>query len=178
MGLPSAARSPELVFTEQKRPSVSAEDEVDVALSVYDKRGSSMVIEGSRVDLIRRESHEIDASPHGASPGASRVGVSGHVRVLMRPLVSDIGHAVKILGGRMLHVADGLSVAVVAEVVACISRPERTGKTEAKCYYDSVHGNAPAGAQNQHGGNGQRRGHGIHRGTAGSCSACTCWASW
>jgi hypothetical protein len=44
------------------------------------------------------------------------------------------------LGRWMLHVADGLSVAIVAEVVACISRPERTGNTKAKCYHDSVHG--------------------------------------
>jgi hypothetical protein len=58
----------------------------------------------------------------------------------MRALVGDIGHAVKMLGGRMLHVADSLSVAVVAEVVALVSRSEGTGKTEAKCYHDSAHG--------------------------------------
>jgi hypothetical protein len=64
----------------------------------------------------------------------------------MRPLVSDIGHAVEMLGRWMLHVADGLSVAIVAEVVACISRPEGTGHAEAERFYDSEHGNAPAGA--------------------------------
>ena len=118
---------------------MSAEDEVDVALFVHDKRGPTVVVEGSGVHLIRGEAQGVDASPHGPGPGAGRVGVSGHVRILMRSLVGDIGHAVEMLGGRVLHVADGLSVAIVAEVVAWVSRPDATRTAQAERYQDPEH---------------------------------------
>jgi hypothetical protein len=39
----------------------------------------------------------------------------------------------------MLHVADGVAVAVVAEVVAFVSRPDATGTAEAERYQDPEH---------------------------------------
>ena len=122
----------ELVITEQKRPTVTAEDEMDVALCIHNKRGPAMIIESSGVHLIRGNAHGIEASPYGASPSTSRMRVCSHVRILMRPLVGDIGHAVEILGGRMLHVTDGASVAVVAKMVTFLSHLGAKGTAEAE----------------------------------------------
>ena len=117
MDEPAFARRAKFVFTQGRIAAVPAENEVNVTPPIDDERGAAVVVEFAGVDLVGRLAHRIYAGLHGANPLARGVHVGGDVGILVRPRVGDIGHAVEVFSGWMMHRADRVSVAVVGEVI-------------------------------------------------------------
>ena len=115
--LAAFARSAEVVFAELGFAAVATEDEVNVALAVYDERGATVVIEFTGIDLVRGFAHGIHARVDRTDPFARSVMVRGNVGVFVWARIGDVGHALVMFGGRMLERADGVAVAVVGKII-------------------------------------------------------------
>ena len=117
MNLSAFARGAEVVWAEFSFAAVATEDEMDVALAVDDERGAAMVVEFTGINLVRGFTHGIHPSLEGADPFPCGVIIGRYVGIFVRAGIGDVGHALVVLGGRMLECADGVAVAVVGKML-------------------------------------------------------------
>ena len=117
MNLSAFARGAEVVWAEFSFAAVTTEDEMDVALAVDDERGAAMVVEFTGINLVRGFTHGIHPSMEGADPFPCGVIIGRYVGIFVRAGIGDVGHALVVLGGRMLECADGVAVSVVGKML-------------------------------------------------------------